>query len=110
MEKVNMDSLVVVLNALEKLGFHSQFEVNGKNMVSLKTDDLFQSNEVKIVNLYRFEGESNPDDSSIMYAIECNNGEKGTLVDGYGTTADTETANFMLKVKNKLTHKTTNTY
>jgi hypothetical protein len=36
-----------------------------------------------------------------MYAIECNNGEKGTLVDGYGTTADTDTANFMLNVKNK---------
>jgi hypothetical protein len=34
-----------------------------------------------------------PDDSSIMYALECNNGEKGTLVDGYGTTADTDTAN-----------------
>jgi hypothetical protein len=25
-----------------------------------------------------------------MYALECNNGEKGTLVDGYGTTADTD--------------------
>jgi hypothetical protein len=35
-----------------------------------KTDNLFQSNEVKIVHLYRFEGESNPDDSSIMYALE----------------------------------------
>jgi hypothetical protein len=34
-----------------------------------------------------------------MYALECNNGEKGTLVDGYGTTADTDTANFMLNVK-----------
>jgi hypothetical protein len=30
MEKVNMDSLVVVLDTLEKLGFNSQFEVNGK--------------------------------------------------------------------------------
>jgi hypothetical protein len=53
---------------------------------------------VKIVHFYRFEGESNPDDSSIMYAIECNNGEK-EIVDGYGTTADTDTANFMLKRK-----------
>jgi hypothetical protein len=38
-----------------------------ENMVSLQTDNLFQSNEVKIVHLYRFEGEST-DDSSIMYA------------------------------------------
>jgi hypothetical protein len=100
MEKVNMDSLVRVLAAVEELGFYSQFEVNGKNLVSLKTDNHFQSDEVKIVHFYRFEGESNPDDSSIMYAIECNTGEKGTLVDGYGTAADSETANFMRNVEN----------
>ena len=102
MEKVNMDSLVTELAKVEKLGFHSQFEVNGKNLVSLKTNKHFLSNEVKIVHFYRFEGESNPEDSSIMYAIEGNNGEKGTLVDGYGTAADSETANFMLNVKNIL--------
>lgn len=95
-----MDSLVTILTAAEKMGFLSQFEVNGKNLVSLKTDSHFQSNEIKIVHFYRFEGESNPEDSSIMYAIECNNGEKGTLVDGYGTAADPDTANFMINVKN----------
>lgn len=99
MKKTNMDSLVTVMASVEKLGFHSQFEVNGKNLVSLKTKKYFLSNEVKIIHCYRFEGKSNPDDSSIMYAIECNNGEKGTLVDGYGPTANLETANFMAAVK-----------
>lgn len=99
MEKINMDSLVIVLAKVEKLGFRSQFEVNGKNLVSLKTNKHFLSNEIKIIHFYRFEGESNPDDSSIMYAIECKDGEKGTLIDGYGTAADTETTNFMLNVK-----------
>jgi hypothetical protein len=101
MEKINMDSLVTVLAKVEKLGFRSQFEVTGKNLVSLKTNKHFQTNEVKIVHFYRFEGESNPEDSSIMYALEGNNGEKGTLVDGYGTTADTDTANFMLNLKSQ---------
>ena len=100
MEKVNMDSLVTVLAAVEKLGFHSQFEVSGKNLVSLKTNNHFQPNEVKIVHFYRFEGESNPDDSSIMYAIESIDGEKGTLVDGYATAADPDTANFIRNVEN----------
>lgn len=100
MEKVNMDSLVTVLATVEKLGFYSQFEVNGKNLVSLKTNKHFLPNEVKIVHFYRFEGESNPEDSSIMYAIESNNGEKGTLVDGYGPAADPETASFIINVKN----------
>lgn len=99
MEKVNMDSLVTVLAAVEKLGFQSQFKVTGENLVSLKTGNHFLDNEVKIVHFYRFEGESNPDDSSILYAIESNSGEKGTLVDGYGTAADTETANYIRNVK-----------
>ncbi|MBC7588717.1 MAG: hypothetical protein H7178_10220 [Chitinophagaceae bacterium] len=99
MEKANMDSLVTVLFAVEKLGFHSQFKVTGENLVSIKSGNHSLANEVKIVHFYRFEGESNPDDSSILYAIESNNGEKGTLVDGYGTAADTETANFIRNVK-----------
>ncbi|WP_158728227.1 MULTISPECIES: hypothetical protein [unclassified Flavobacterium] len=68
-------------------------------MVSLKTENQFRSNEVRIVHFYRFEGASNPEYSSIIYIIECNTGERGTLVDGYGTTSDT--TNFMLNVKNQ---------
>ncbi|TWI00612.1 hypothetical protein IQ05_01269 [Flavobacterium tiangeerense] len=99
MDKVKKDSLVMVITAAEKLGFHSQFKVNGKNMISLKTDIRFHSNEVRIVHFYRFEGASNLEYTSIIYIIECDNGEKGTLVDGFDTT--TETANFMLNVKNQ---------
>ncbi len=68
-------------------------------MISLKKDIRFHSNEVRIVHYYRFEGASNPEYTSIIYIIECNNGEKGNLVDGFDTT--TETANFMLNVKNQ---------
>lgn len=98
MEKVNMDSLVTVLASIEKLGFTSQFEVNGKIMVSLKTDNHFMPDQIKVDHFYRFEGESNPGDSSIMYAIETHDKEKGTLIDGYGVTSDQATADFMRKV------------
>jgi len=98
MEKVNMDSLVTVLAAVEKLGFKNQFEIQGTNLVSWKTKNHFLPNQVKIVHFYRFEGESNPDDSSILYAIQTSDGEKGTLADGYGISADSETAAFIFKV------------
>lgn len=99
MEKVNMDSLVIVLAEIEKLGFTSQFEVNGKNLVSLKTDHHFMPEQIKITHFYRFEGESNPDDSSIMYALETDTNQKGTLVDGYGNAADPATADFIREVR-----------
>lgn len=100
MEKINMDSLVTVLASVEKMGFTTQFEVKSTLLHSLKTNRSYAPDQVKISHFFRFEGESNPDDSAIMYAIDTNNGEKGTLVDGYGTAADSETANFIRNVKN----------
>ena len=93
-----MDSLVTILAYVENLGFTSQFEVNGKTLISLKTNNHFEPEQIKIVHFYRFEGDSSQDDSSIMYAIETDNNEKGTLIDGYGTASDTSTADFMRAV------------
>ncbi len=39
---------------------------------------------MEVVEFYRFEGASNPDDNSILYAIETSDGLKGLLVDAYG--------------------------
>ena len=100
MKKINMDSLVTVLASVEKRGFTTQFQVKEAGLHSLKTNQHFRPDQVKISHFYRFEGESNPDDSSILYAIETTDGEKGTLVDGYGTTSDSATGSFIEKVDN----------
>lgn len=95
-----MDSLVTVLASVEKMGFTTQFEVKSTLLHSIKTNYSYAPDQVKISRFFRFEGESNPDDSAIMYAIETNNGEKGTLVDSYGAAADSAIANFIHNVKN----------
>ncbi|WP_159086070.1 hypothetical protein [Flavobacterium faecale] len=93
-----MDSLITVLAYVEKLGFTSQFEVNGDLLTSLKTKKKYKPKQIKIIHFYRFEGTSSQDDSAIMYAIETDDNEKGTLVDGYGSSADTATSDFMRAV------------
>jgi len=98
-EKVDMQSLVSILGSLTALGFETQFKATEQGLLSLATQKAFQSGEVKVVHFYRFEGESNPADSSIVYAIETNDGEKGTLVDGYGTSSDSQVTDFMQKVE-----------
>lgn len=95
-----MDSLVTVLAAVAKKGFTSQFEVTPEGLLSLATNEKFQPDQVSIIHFYRFEGESNPDDSAILYAIETNSQEKGTLVDSYGVSSDSDTAAFIQKVEN----------
>jgi len=98
-EKVNMQSLVSILDSLSASGFETQFKVTEQGLLSLRTRNIFQSGDVKIVHFYRFEGESDPSDSSVVYAIEASDGEKGTLVDGYGNSGDSLAADFVQKIK-----------
>ena len=98
-EKTEMKTLVSCLNSLLKSGFEVQFKVSGGKLKSLATEKLYTPEEVKVSNFYRFEGESDPADNSILYAIETISGEKGTLVDAYGPYADEAVNKFMKEVE-----------
>lgn len=99
MEKIQMDTLVNCLNQLDQLGYKTQFKATLAGLLSLTTQSVFQPHETKIAHFYRFEGESNPSDSSIAYAIEINTGEKGTLIDGYGPASDEHVTRFIQQVR-----------
>ena len=65
----------------------------------MSTQKHFKPGQVEIKHFYRFEGESDPADSSIVYAIETKTGEKGTLVDSYGLESDPHVARFIKEVE-----------
>ena len=44
----------------------------------------YEAAELKIIKTYRFEGDSDPSDSSIIYLIEANDGLIGYSIDAYG--------------------------
>ena len=52
-----------------------------------------------IVEVYRFEGMTNPEDQAILYAIESKDGMKGVWVNGYGLYADPISAEMVEKLK-----------
>jgi hypothetical protein len=94
-----MTDLEKCVKKLESQGYTDQFRVEAKLLQSL-TDKKkkYKSKDVKAVNFYRFEGPSNPDDMSILYAIETVDGTKGTLIDAYGVYSDEATGAFMQDV------------
>ena len=94
-----MTDLEKCVTKLEEKGYTEQFRVEKKVLQSL-TDKKkkYKPKDVTAVNFYRFEGPSNPDDMSILYAIETVDGTKGTLVDAYGVYSDEETGAFMQDV------------
>ena len=80
-------------------GYKEDFKVKEEELQSLTTGKCYKPEEVKIVDFFRFEGQTDPDDDSIMYVIETNDGAKGTLVDGYGPSSDADTSQFILGVE-----------
>lgn len=95
----DLKSLSACLAKMISLGYTEDFKAEDDGLRALRSDKLYRPDDVTIVNFYRFEGASNPDDMSIMYAIETNDGTKGTLVDAYGTYASPEVNQFILEVE-----------
>jgi len=94
-----MTGMQKCLDKLEEQGYTDQFKVEKKYLQSL-TDakKKYKAKEINAVNFFRFEGDSDPDDMSILYAIETTDGRKGTLIDAYGNYSDDETGAFMQDV------------
>jgi hypothetical protein len=95
----HMTDLDKCLNKLEADGYLDQFRVEKGKLNDLSNSKKYKPKDVKAVNFYRFEGVSDPDDMSILYAIETSDGRKGTLVDAYGLYSDDDTAEFLNQVE-----------
>ncbi len=96
--KTEMKTLSACTKMLEDKGFKTQFLVLGDSIKSLASDRIYKPEQVKIINFYRFEGNSNPDDNSILYVIETISGELGMLIDAYGAQADIAITKFIGQV------------
>jgi len=98
-EHQDLNTMVDCLNSLVRQGFTEDFKARSKGLESLETNKMYSPDQVKILNFYRFEGNSDPADNSILYAIETSDGKRGTLVDAYGPYADTHVTRFMHEVE-----------
>lgn len=94
-----MQSLSHCANKMKEDGYTEDFQVTPKGLATFNEDKIYSPSQVRIVNFYRFEGASDPGDSSIMYVIETDDGCKGTLVDAYGAYSDSTVSKFIVDVE-----------
>jgi hypothetical protein len=80
-------------------GYGEDFIMDEESLKCLSTEKKYTPGEISIVNFFRFEGQSDPDDSSIMYVLETNDGKKGTLIDAYGAYSDPDISKFITAVE-----------
>ncbi|MFT3945625.1 MAG: hypothetical protein QM763_01520 [Agriterribacter sp.] len=88
-EKKQMTTLSEVLNKLEERGQANEYKVTDKGL-TLDENKYFQPSELKIIKTYRFEGDSNPDDESILFLIETPDNTIGFIIDAYGVYSNIE--------------------
>jgi hypothetical protein len=95
----SMKTLSSCTRKLSQNGYATQFKALKNGLESLETHEVFAPEEVKIINFYRFEGESDPSDNAILYVVETQSGEKGTLTDAYGVYTDPKVSEFVKQVE-----------
>jgi len=85
--EVHYDTVSNAIEALRKQGFTTDFNIEGNYLVSEK--NRLHLDDFSIVDVYRYEGNTDPADEAAVYAIASNDGkEKGVLVTGYGVSSD----------------------
>lgn len=77
------------IHRLERSGYTADFVVErGHTLRVAGTERRYAAAAAHIHDFYRFEGASDPDDMSVIYAVETDDGTRGTLIDAFGTYAD----------------------
>jgi len=94
-----MKSLVTCLSRVVKEGYTEDFKITENGLEALQHHKIYQPDEIYIINFFRFEGPSNPDDNAILYVIEAKDCTKGTLTDAYGIYMDAGVSDFIKHVE-----------
>ena len=89
------DTLVEALHHCAAKGYTEQFEIKDGKAFGIKSKKTYEKEDVNVVAYARFEGYSSVSDMSIVYIIECNDGTKGSIINSYGTYADSDTNDFI---------------
>jgi hypothetical protein len=88
------------LTDLKSKGFMIDYNLP-ENIAAFKTGKL-NANDFEIVDTYRYEGNTDPEDESAVYALKSNSGEKGFLVVGYGFSADADTSELVQQIRKRV--------
>jgi len=96
------ETLVETLNKLKKKGYTHDFEIRKNCLYCLTDKKEIGVNDFEVDETFRFEGMTNPGDSSILYSATTADGMKGTFVDNYSIDATTISKEMKEKLKFKL--------
>lgn len=81
----SMTTYSQVLNILPGKGYGKELNIKRAGGNFDDSEKIYQPEQLKIVKVYRFEGDSDPSDMAVIYLIHGEADEKGFLLNAYGT-------------------------
>jgi len=95
------DTVSEAVNGLRQRGYTIDFNTDNDLVVCHKTPVSLAPDEFEIAEFYRFEGDTDPADEAVVYAIESKHGHKGILVNGYGPNSNAMSDALVKKLKER---------
>lgn len=84
-------SVSKALDELKDKGFTYDFNINHEEIIR-------DPNHHEIVHVYRYEGNSNPDDEAVVFGIKSESGKKGVFVTGFSANSVSEAAQLLIQL------------
>ena len=90
----SMTTYSQVLNLLPEKGYGKELNISEAGAIFDGSENVYQPEQLKIVKVYRFEGESDPSDMAVIYLIHSDTEEKGFILNAYGTYSDQDNPHY----------------
>ena len=87
-------SVLKALEELKAMDFVVDFNLQEEAIMN-------NPNSYTILHIYRYEGDSSPDEEAIVYGIKSMAGEKGVFVAGFSANSESRAAQVLLKLSIK---------
>ncbi|MDQ6756835.1 MAG: phosphoribosylpyrophosphate synthetase [Bacteroidota bacterium] len=85
----NYDTVTEAVKGLKERGYTIDFNIAADKLICFENKVCLQPEDFEIVEVHRFEGDSNPDDEDVVYAVESKDGKtKGIITSAFGLYAD----------------------
>ncbi len=85
----NYDTVTEAVKGLKERGYNVDFNIAFDKLICSENKFCLRPDEFEIIEFYRFEGDSNPDDEDVVYAVESKDGKhKGVITSAFGLYAD----------------------
>src|SRR6186713_2154004 len=93
------DTVFAALNGLKARGYTLDFNIAFDKLTCRDNDTCLNPSQFEITEVHRFEGDTNPSDEEVVYAVESKEGNvKGVIHSAFGTYADTVSTDMLRKL------------